>query len=94
MYKRYLGITIPRSTGKLFSATLNVGPREIRPGDLVFFRIDSAKPSHVGIYMGKGRFIHSSTSAGVIVSNLREDYYRKHFYAYRRIRYEVLADGR
>jgi cell wall-associated NlpC family hydrolase len=94
MYKRYLGISVPRSTKKLYLATYDVEPRKSRPGDLVFFRFSSAKPSHVGIYMGKAKFIHSSTSAGVIVSSLREDYYRNHFYGYRRIRHEFLAAGR
>lgn len=94
MYKKYLGVSVPRSTGKLFSATIPVDPKNTRPGDLVFFRIRTAKPSHVGIYIGRAKFIHSSTSAGVIISSLREDYYRKHFYCYRRIRQEYLADGR
>lgn len=52
---------------------------ELREGDLVFFRIDSKKISHVGIYLMNNRFVHASTSKGVIISNLMEPYYQKHF---------------
>jgi cell wall-associated NlpC family hydrolase len=94
MYKRYLGITLPRDTEGQFSASFSVKRNNSRPGDLVFFQIRSNKPSHVGIYAGKNRFIHSSTKRGVIVSNLKEDYYRKYFIGFRRIRFSHLANSR
>jgi len=94
MFRRYLDISLPRDTRGLYSISKSVNPRETRPGDLVFFRIGTAKPSHVGIYLGRNRFIHSSTSSGVIVSGLYEDYYRKHFMGYRRIPSSYLANNR
>jgi len=94
MFRRYLDISLPRDTRGLYSISKSVNPRDTRPGDLVFFRIGTAKPSHVGIYLGRNRFIHSSTSSGVIVSGLYEDYYRKHFMGYRRIPKSYLANNR
>jgi cell wall-associated NlpC family hydrolase len=94
MFKRYLDISLPRDTKRLYSISKAVKPKNTRPGDLVFFRIGTAKPSHVGIYMGRNRFIHASTSSGVIVSGLYEDYYRKHFMGYRRIPDRYLANNR
>jgi lipoprotein Spr len=51
----------------------------LREGDLVFFKTTGAAnskiPTHVGIYLKNGRFVHASTSKGVIVSNLSEPYY-------------------
>jgi cell wall-associated NlpC family hydrolase len=94
MFRRYLDISLPRDTRGLYSVCKSVNPRDTRPGDLVFFRIGTAKPSHVGIYLGKNRFIHASTSSGVIVSGLYEDYYRKHFMGYRRIPGSYLANNR
>ncbi len=94
MFKRYLNLNLPRETGGLYSASVRIKAKNSRPGDLVFFRIETGKPSHVGIYAGKNRFIHSSTSSGVIVSSLAEDYYRQRFIGYRRIRYGLLADSR
>ncbi|MCB0819089.1 MAG: C40 family peptidase, partial [Bacteroidetes bacterium] len=59
---------------------------EAKPGDLVFFATKSAKVSHVGMYMMDNKFVHSSTSKGVIISSLDETYYRERlvgFGAYR-----------
>ncbi|UCE67931.1 MAG: C40 family peptidase [Candidatus Zixiibacteriota bacterium] len=94
MFKRYLGVNLPRETGGLYSASVCVRAKNSRPGDLVFFRIESGKPSHVGIYAGNNRFIHSSTSGGVMVSRLSEDYYRQRLIGYRRIRHGFLANSR
>ena len=94
MFKRYLNITVPRNTEGLYSASMSIKRKNTRPGDLVFFKIDSKKPSHVGIYVGKNRFVHASTSSGVIVSALDEDYYEESFLGFRRIRPGLWADNR
>jgi cell wall-associated NlpC family hydrolase len=94
MFKRYLGVNLPRETGGLYSASIRIRTKNSRPGDLVFFRIQSGKPSHVGIYAGNNKFIHSSTSSGVTASDLNESYYRQCFIGFRRIRYGLLADSR
>ena len=56
-------------------------------GDLVFFatKKGGSRVGHVGIYIGDGEFIHSSSSRGVIVSNLSEPYYKSHFYSAGRV---------
>jgi cell wall-associated NlpC family hydrolase len=48
-------------------------------GDLVFFKTGLAK-RHVGIYIGKGQFIHASTSRGVTRSRLNSPYWSKHYW--------------
>jgi lipoprotein Spr len=53
---------------------------ELREGDLLFFKIKKGQISHVGIYLGNNKFAHASVKLGVIVSDLDEEYYRKHFY--------------
>ena len=65
-----------------------VAKRNLREGDLVFFTSSRSKNkvAHVGIYLKNGKFIHSSTSKGVIVSNLNENYYTKHWISGGRIR--------
>ena len=57
-------------------------------GDLVFFSSSRSKKkvAHVGIYLKNGKFIHASTSKGVIVSRLSEDYYTRHWISGGRIR--------
>ena len=62
--------------------------RNLREGDLVFFSSSRSrkKVAHVGIYLKNGKFIHASTSKGVIVSRLSEDYYTRHWISGGRIR--------
>lgn len=84
MYGRYLSIYLPRTTKALYTKSTTVRGSGSRPGDLVFFKIKSGRPSHVGIYMGDGEFIHASTSSGVIISSLDEEYYQSSFAGFKR----------
>lgn len=56
-----------------------VAKRDLKAGDLVFFNTSKKKKgiNHVGVFLKKGYFVHASTSRGVVVSQLKEDYYRK-----------------
>jgi lipoprotein Spr len=53
---------------------------DLKEGDLVFFKIKSSRITHIGIYLGDRRFAHASSSRGVVISNLDEPYYARHFY--------------
>ena len=68
---------LSRSTDGQLKESSKISRRNLREGDLVFFtsRASRKKVAHVGIYLKDGKFIHASTSQGVIVSNLREKYY-------------------
>ena len=59
----------------------NVAKRNLKEGDLVFFHNGryKRKATHVGIYLKDGRFVHASSSRGVIVSRLNEQYYANHW---------------
>ncbi len=52
---------------------------DLKEGDLVFFDIGRRELSHVGVYLTNGRFVHASTSRGVVISDLEMDYYKKYF---------------
>lgn len=76
------GITLPRATTGQATAGPKVNKAELQAGDLVIFSNTYKKgPSHVGIYMGDGKFIHASSvrSGGVVISSLGEAYYTNHF---------------
>lgn len=53
---------------------------ELAEGDLVFFKTRSHAISHVGMYLGENKFVHSSRSNGVIISDLNSPYYKRTFY--------------
>lgn len=73
---RKAGIELPRSTGAQLAKLRPVRPEALRPGDVLFFRI-GGKPSHVGIYIGGGEFIHAPSSGKrVSRARLEDPYWR------------------
>ena len=60
--------------------TATVKTTDMQEGDLVFFKIQQNKVSHIGVYIGNNKFVHASTKCGVIISDLDEPYYKKYFY--------------
>ncbi len=69
------GIDIPRTTGEQFETGIAVKKEDLQKGDLIFFETIRKGPSHLGIYIGDNKFIHSSSSKGVAISNLDDPYY-------------------
>lgn len=83
-YKEALNISIPRTT--LYQAKIGkyISRKNLKMGDLVFFR-PSSKYRHVGIYLEKGKFMHVSTSKGVKISYLNNVYWKKHYWKSKRV---------
>lgn len=79
VYLDVYGINLERVTVNMAQSSRRISKRNLREGDLVFFRINGRRISHVGIYLSNNKFIHASTSRGVIVSDLDENYYSRNF---------------
>jgi len=83
IYKAVYGKTLTRQSGDILANNCSkINKNQLREGDLVFFRTDgkrSSTPNHVGIYLKENKFIHSSSSKGVVVSDLTQDYYVKNW---------------
>lgn len=79
VYKAVYGIPLQRNSASMREKNCrNIRREELRTGDLVFFKTGSAsRINHVGIYLKEGKFIHASSSKGVIVSDLNERYYQR-----------------
>ena len=65
---------------------------EAEEGDLVFFRINRVRISHVGIYLANGYFVHASRTRGVVISSLTEKYWKRRYAGCGRIIHEVRGD--
>jgi cell wall-associated NlpC family hydrolase len=78
---RQAGIKVPRTTGEQYRAALPLKRQALRPGDVVFFRTHGQRfVSHVGIYLGQGKFIHAPSSGKhVSINSLQDDYWRRRY---------------
>ncbi len=87
VYGQY-NISLPRVADEQYNVGRNVRLADIEPGDLVFYSTYAPGPSHVGIYVGNGYFIHASSGAGqVTVTAMSKPYYQARFLgAYRVVR--------
>ena len=74
------------SSANIFNQCVKVDTAHLKQGDLVFFKIDGDKISHVGVYLDNKRFVHASTKAGVRIDSLEQEYYKKIFYSGGRIK--------
>ncbi len=72
------GISLPRTAREQYRVTQRISRTELKEGDLVFFNTRGGV-SHVGIYLQNNKFIHASTSQGVVVSDMYETYYLKRY---------------
>jgi len=76
-----LGVSTPRSAASIYSWTEKITLDKAQPGDLLFFRTgNTARITHVALYLGGGRFIHAASSGpstGVIYSNIDEQYWER-----------------
>lgn len=80
------GIGMPRATPAQRKSTKLISVRSLRPGDLLFFDQEGKKASHVGIYLGDGRFVHAPSTGGrVRTDSLGAEYWKKHFVEARRV---------
>lgn len=79
LYRKVYGISISGSSGQLQQICSNIKRNELQEGDLLFFKIHRGRISHVGVYLVNDYFVHASTKAGVIISNLNEEYYKRYY---------------
>lgn len=83
---RKAGITIPRTTKDQYRTSQRLPIEQARSGDLLFFKINSRKLSHVGLYAGNGRFIHASTTQNSVSdASLNDPYWQERLIAVGRI---------
>jgi cell wall-associated NlpC family hydrolase len=77
LYREIYKKSIKRTTGELVKAIHKVNKKKLKEGDLVFFTIAKKKNAHVGVYLMNNKFVHASSSKGVLISSLKNPYYIK-----------------
>ncbi|MDD2879181.1 MAG: C40 family peptidase [Rhodoferax sp.] len=86
MYEQTVGLILPRKAEQQAAATQQIDQGELRPGDLVFFNTMRRAFSHVGIYIGEGKFIHApKPGAEVRVESMGLSYWSRRFDGARRV---------
>ena len=73
-------IAIPRSSSEQYFGGEKISPKKVRPGDLLFFDIYGYGISHVGIFIGKNKFVHApGTGKKVRIDSIKNPYWKKRF---------------
>lgn len=93
IYQQTVGLILPRNAHEQASVTQSIAPDELQPGDLVFFNTLHRAFSHVGIYVGNGKFVHSpKPGAKVRIENMSVAYWERRFDGARRVLAAVSAE--
>ncbi len=87
VFKEVWGAILPRTSIEISHLGEKVDPKNLEPGDLVFYNTLKKKFSHVGIYLGDNKFIHSPSVGGQVrIESMEISYWKKHFSGARRMK--------
>jgi cell wall-associated NlpC family hydrolase len=86
VFQHTANVLLPHDAQQISRHGFKIKSSQLREGDLVFYNTNNQAFSHVGIYLGNGRFIHAPSSGGnVRVEDMKLDYWKKHYNGARRI---------
>lgn len=77
LYNNVYSKTLPRTSSEIAKQLQKVPKGSLAEGDILVFDIEGKRNSHVGVYLANSKFVHASTSSGVIISSLEHPYYQK-----------------
>lgn len=79
LQKEVYSRSVPRTAREMADQVKRLYEEDLKEGDLVFFNFGGQSFNHVGIYLHNNKFVHVSTSKGVIISDLKDPWYYKYF---------------
>jgi len=85
VFRHSLGVHLPRTVKAMSHVGSPIRMSQLRPGDLVFYKTGRSRYSHVGIYLGKHRFVHSPSSGESVKVSSLSGYWIRHYSGARRI---------
>lgn len=90
--ERALGLKLPRNASAMAALGMSIDKPQLQPGDLVFFNTLGRRYSHVGIYLGDERFVHSPSAGGVVrIEKMTMKYWAKRYNGARRLDGNLIA---
>lgn len=78
LFASVYGLGIPRTSKEQYNSTNRISRTELKEGDLIFFNTRGGV-SHVGVYLLNNKFVHASTSGGVMISDIFDEYWARKF---------------
>ena len=84
-YRRGAGVALPRTAAAQYGASIRIPRSSARRGDLIFFHTRGRRVSHVGIYLGGGKFIHSPRPGKAVTTSSLDSYWSRHLIGFGRI---------
>lgn len=90
LFASVYGASIPRTAREQYKLTSRISRTDLKEGDLIFFNTRGGV-SHVGVYLQNNKFVHASTSGGVMISDIFDEYWVKKFIGVGRMKDEVIA---
>lgn len=86
VFRNAVGLDLPRTANEMATLGDKIGRQELKPGDLVFFNTMRRAFSHVGIYLGDGKFVHAPSAGGKVrVESMGTRYWAQRFNGARRM---------
>ena len=85
LFASVYGLSIPRTAREQYTLTNRISRTELKEGDLIFFNTRGGV-SHVGVYLQNNKFVHASTSGGVMISDIFDEYWVRRFMAVGRLK--------
>jgi len=93
VFKKSLGITLPRTAAEMAKVGKKVSPDDLEPGDLIFFNTRRGSNTHIGIYLGNNKFIQSPRTGENIKISEFDGWWRQHFNGAKRVVQENVDDN-
>lgn len=92
LFSSIYGISLPRTAREQFQASNRISKEDLKEGDLLFFNTTGGV-SHVGLYIQNNKFVHASSTGGVTISDLDEEYWSRKFIGVRRVEESATASS-
>jgi lipoprotein Spr len=90
LFASVFGISLPRTAREQYKMTSRISRTELKEGDLIFFNTHGGV-SHVGVYLQNNKFVHASTSGGVTISDIFDQYWIRRFIGVGRLKDEAIT---